>query len=284
MGLVSVRRLPTLVVAFCLLPLLGCGHLFLLPGGEATLTPHAFELTYRDVHIDDGRGPRLHGWYLPAGNDGVTGTVLFLHGNAGNISNHLLSVAWLPGRGFNVLLIDYRGYGASQGQASLPGVAVDVRRALTYLAKREGEGVPLAVFGQSLGGGLAPYAVAGSAQRERVRAVVLDSAFSGFRRIAREKLDAFWLTWPFQVPLSWTVTDDYSAIRYIADLHPIPVLIIHGEADRVVPVEHARTLYAHAQGPKSLWLVPGAGHIQSLWSSSLRKRLAEHLRDKLGGG
>lgn len=261
----------------------GCGHLFLLPDDELVLNPGTLGLAFQEVRIDDGRGPVLHGWYLPAESERVAGTVLFLHGNAQNISNHLLSVDWLPERGFNVLLVDYRDYGASEGVATLPGVANDARRALAYLAEREGEGGPVAVLGQSLGGGLAPYAVAGSPYRSRVEAVTLDSAFAGFRRIAREKLDAFWLTWPMQVPLSWTVSDRYSAERYVADLHPIPVLVIHGKADRIVPVAHARSLYAAAREPRELWLLPETGHIQSLRREDVRDRLAAYLWQKLDG-
>ncbi|MFB6259305.1 MAG: alpha/beta hydrolase, partial [Thiohalorhabdaceae bacterium] len=250
---------------------------------ELVLNPGTLGLAYEEVRIDDGKGPVLKGWYLPAESDRVAGSVLFLHGNAQNVSNHLLSVDWLPERGFNVLLIDYRGYGASEGVATLSGAATDARRALAYLAEREDEGIPLAVLGQSLGGGLAPYAVSGSPYRPRVEAVILDSAFAGFRRIAREKLDAFWLTWPLQVPLSWTISNGYSGVRHVADLSPIPVLVIHGEADRVVPAEHGRSLFAAAREPKALWLVPEAGHIQALRRDKIRDRFAQYLWDRLGG-
>lgn len=283
MGLVPVTRLrvPALL-AFALL-VSGCGRLFLLPAEELVATPEALDIPFREVRIEEGRGPTLHGWYLPARTDRVAGTVLFLHGNAGNVSSHLLSPAWLPDWGFNVLLIDYRGYGASEGEASLSGVAVDSRRALAYLAEREPPDTPLAVFGQSLGASVAPYVVVKSPHRQRVAAVVLDSAFSGFRRIAREKLGSFWLTWPFQTPLSWTVPDNYSARDFITRLHPIPVLIIHGKADEIVPARHARTLFELAKEPKALWLVPGAGHVQALRRAELRERLAGFLWERLDG-
>lgn len=261
----------------------GCGHLFLMPDEERVLNPGTLGVGFEEVRIDDGRGPVLQGWYLPAQSERVAGSVLFLHGNAQNISNHLLSVYWLPERGFNVLLVDYRGYGASGGTATLSGSAADAQRALAYLAEREAQAIPLAVLGQSLGGGLAPCAVARSPHRSRIEAVILDSAFAGFRRIAREKLDAFWFTWPLQVPLSWTVPDEYSAVRYIADLSPIPVLVIHGKADRIVPVDHARSLFAAAEEPRSLWLVPEAGHIQALRREEVRDRLASYLWQRLDG-
>jgi hypothetical protein len=255
----------------------GCGHLFLLPDDDLVLTPATLGLGYETVRIDDGRGPVLHGWYLPAEAGRVAGTVVFLHGNAENISNHLPSVAWMPERGFNVLLVDYRGYGASEGVATLAGAAADARRMLVHAAAREGVGVPLAVLGQSLGGGLAPYTVAGSQVRGRVAAVVLDSAFAGFRRIARDKLGAFWLTWPLQVPLSLTVPDRFSAERHIADLAPIPVLIIQGGADTIVPPANARALHKRARPPRELWRIPDTGHIRALRRQPVRDRLANYL-------
>lgn len=278
-----MRHLRVLLVPLAGLLLAGCGHLFLLPNDELVLNPGTLGLGYESVRIDDGRGPPLHAWYLPAETERVAGSVLFLHGNAQNISNHLPSVAWLPERGFNVLLVDYRGYGASEGTATLAGAAADSRRALAYLAEREGEAMPLAVLGQSLGGSLAPYAVIRSKGRGRVAAVVLDSAFAGFRRIAREKLAGFWLTWPLQVPLAWTVPDDYSARHFVADLSPIPVLILHGTADRIVPTAHARALHARAREPKALWLTDNAVHIRSLRRESTRDRLADYLWRQLAG-
>jgi len=113
--------------------------------------------------------------------------------------------------------------------------------------------------------------------RERIKALIIDSAFSSFRRIAREKLANFWLTWPLQWPLSMTVNDHYSAIDVIADISPIPLLIIHSEHDRVVPVWHAKALYAAARSPKTLWLLPDGGHIQALTHEEVRRRLTQFL-------
>ena len=82
-------------------------------------------------------GSKLHAWFLPA-QGRAKGTVLHLHGNAANVSNHLPLVAWLPPRGFNVLTLDYRGFGRSQGTPSLDGVVDDAAAALEYLRTRTG--------------------------------------------------------------------------------------------------------------------------------------------------
>ena len=85
------------------------------------LTPARIGLAYQDVYLPTPDGVRLHGWYLPAQGE-ARGTLLFLHGNAENISTHIASVYWLPAQHYNVLLIDYRGYGESTGTPTLPGL------------------------------------------------------------------------------------------------------------------------------------------------------------------
>lgn len=274
-----MRRALAALVALLLLP--GCSGLMLLPDRELVLNPGTVGMGYRDVRIPTTDGLSLHGWFLPAETEGEpAATVLFLHGNAENISNHLASVYWLPERGFNVLIFDYRGYGRSEGEADLDGAVADVQSALGYLAEtREDE--PLVVLGQSLGGALAPYAVSRSAYRERVSAVVLDSTFASFRAVAREKLAGFWLTWPFQWPLSWTISDRYEPARYVPALHPIPVLVVHNEGDRIIPVHHGRALYRAAREPKALWILPGGRHVYTFRRPGARDRLVDYLWERV---
>ena len=133
------------------------------------------------------------------------------------------------------------------------------------------------VFGQSLGGSLAITALAASPLRHQVRALVIEGAFTSYRALAREKLADFWLTWPLQAPLALTIDDSYRPIDVIGELAPLPLLIVHGEADRVVPPDHAVALYEAARPPKTLWLVPGAGHIAAFTTSANRAELVAYL-------
>jgi len=110
---------------------------------------------------------------------------------------------------------------------------------------------------------------------------VVESAFSGYRRITREKLADFWLTWPFQYPLSWTVSDEYSPSRTVARISPIPLLIIHGDQDFIVPLHHGQRLFELAREPKQLWIVPGGNHIQAFQSQSYRDRFVAYLKEIL---
>ena len=159
-------------------------------------------------------------------------TVLFLHGNAENISTHIASVAWLPAKGYNVFLFDYRGYGRSAGEPSLPGLHLDTEAALAAVfAMAEVNADRIVVFRQSLGGDVAITALAGSAYRHRIRAMVIEGAFSSYRGIAREKLAGLWLTWPLQWPLSLAMDDQYKPLEAIGRISPVPVLVIHGLVD-----------------------------------------------------
>ncbi len=267
-----------IIIAACLLlSQVACSGLLFYPSGTMVRTPDQVGLLYKDVYFKTSDGVKLHGWYLPAAGKPV-GTILFVHGNAENISTHIFNVAWLPSEGFNVFLFDYRGYGLSAGSPSLPGVHRDFAAALHWLLKR-----PFAaqrgvvVFGQSLGGGIAIYGVAHSDVKSHVRALVVESALSSYRDIAREKLAGFFLTWPLQWPLSYTLSDKYSPIYAIPDIRHIPIVIIHGDHDPVVPIHHGERLYAAANAPKQFWRVKGGGHIQAFAFEKYRKKLVKYL-------
>ncbi len=277
-----MRRGALLVLAGLLLAgTTGCTGLFFLPQRGHVLTPDRVGLQYQDVYFDSRDGVRLHGWWLPAQGEAL-GTVLHLHGNAENISTHIGNVYWLPARGYNVFLLDYRGYGVSLGSPSIEGAQADIDSAMqTLLARADVDRTRIVVFGQSLGGALAIYNVAHSPYRQYVRALIVESAFSSFRAIVREKLADFWLTWPLQYPLSWTVSDDYSPLPVVDRISPIPLLLLHGDRDMIVPLHHSERLYAAAREPKALWVLPGAGHIEALREEARRDRLVAYIRSVL---
>lgn len=264
-----------------LLAVAGCTAIFFQPHRLQVSTPDQLGLAYEDVRFKASDGVDLFGWFLPAKGPAL-GTILQLHGNAENISTHFASLAWMPARGFNVFIFDYRGYGASGGEPSLEGVQLDIDAAMaTLLARSDIDKDCIVIYGQSLGGALAAYYVAHSPHRDRIRALILESTFSDYIDIAREKFADHWITWPFQwIPLL-SVDDRFSPLPAMAKISPIPLLILHGDQDRVVPVHHAQRLYDAALEPKQLWIVPGAGHIQTMATAAQRDRLVAYLREVL---
>lgn len=265
------------ILLFAMLLLAGCTGVFFQPHRQQYLTPDKIGLQYEDVQLTSEDGVKLFAWWLPAQGE-ARGTVLFLHGNAENISTHIGSVHWLPAQHYNVLLLDYRGYGASEGTPTLAGAQLDINAAMAYLLQRNGvDKKRIAILGQSLGGAMGIYYVAHSPYREHIRALISESAFSDYRDIAREKLAAFWLTWPLQWPLSFTIDNDYSPLKVVDKISPIPLLIIHGERDVVAPLHHGEILFAAAREPKEMWVVKDGAHIQAFRRKEYQQRLLEYL-------
>lgn len=271
-----------LLFAGCLAAFPGCDSYFFHPQRALVPNPHLERVHREDVFFETPDGVRLHGWFLRPKGDPL-GTVLFLHGNAENISTHVGSVLWLVTEGYQAFLVDYRGYGRSGGKPDMAGIHIDALAAIDRLFRTEGvDRDRIVVFGQSLGGAVAVYAVANSPHRDRIRGLVIDSAFSGYRRIAREKISGVFLVGLFRAPLALLVTDRYSPERWIGRVRPVPVLVLHGDADEVVPVRHAERLFRLAPEPKQLRIAPGAGHIRALADESVRKRLLSWIDSALG--
>lgn len=275
-----LRCPPAVLLALIMLLWPGCTGLFFHPLDRHLQTPDRLGLTWRDVWFTASDGVRLHGWFLPAAAGAATGTIVFLHGNAENISTHIAAVAWMPAAGLNVFLVDYRGYGRSEGTPTMDGLHRDTAAALAMVGTLDGvDPARVVLFGQSLGGSIAITALAQAPQQQQVRALIVEGAFSGYRQITRDVLSRAWLTWPLQWPLALTVDDSYRPVESIAAIAPTPVLIIHGADDSIVPPAHARALYAAARQPKALWLVPQAGHIAALRSVALQRALVRYLQD-----
>lgn len=259
-----------------LLFLSGCTNLFFLPDKGIRLVPSELGLSYQNLTIPLSEQDSLFAWKLRSSKP-AKGTVVHFHGNAENISTHITGVYWIPASGYDVLTVDYRGYGGSSGKASLSNALSDVASTLRWAACSEEIQKPLFVFGQSIGGALSIRVLADPSVKDLVAGAIFDGSFSSYRKIAREKLAVFWLTTLFRWPLSFLISDRESPERFIASLSPLPVVIAHGEEDGIVPSSHASRLFGAASAPKELWLVPGAGHIESFAEEGLRRKFIESL-------
>jgi uncharacterized protein len=266
------RRTLLFLIALCLF-FSACTNLFFKPGKQHFDSPEVRQHSPRDVYFKSSDGLTLHGWYFKAKEE--RGTIFVCHGDVENISTHVKLDLWLIDAGYNLFIFDYRGYGRSEGAPDVAGINLDAEAAfetLLFTLPRENRD-RIIVFGKSLGGSVAVYTVVHSPYRDRVKALVLDSPFSSFRTIAREKIADSIIGWPFQYPLSWLVNDDYSPVKYIQQLAPIPLVIIHGYKDEIVPSHHGRILYDAAIQPKEFWEFPIPGHVTALSDGQARKRL-----------
>ena len=271
----------TLCIVCLLLALSGCSSLLFYPEPGLPFTPERARLDYRDVTLVTADGLKLHGWWLPVKPGvAVKGTVLHLHGNGGNLAWHLGGSWWLPEQGYQVLMVDYRGYGLSEGEPSLPAIYQDVDAAFKWLDQSpEVQGKPLVLLGQSLGGALAVHYLVEHPQRQQqLKALVLDGVPASYRDVGRFALSTSWLTWPLQVPLSWLVPDGDSAIGSVAQLTGVPKLIYHSLDDPIVPLSNGIRLYQAAPPPRVLQLTRG-GHVQTFADPVWRTVMLRYLDD-----
>lgn len=220
------------------------------PERSLSATPANVGLDYQDVYLTTDDGVRIHAWYVPGES---RTTLLWLHGNAGNISHRVDNIAVLNRlTGLSVLIVDYRGYGLSEGSPSENGLYLDAEAALQYLTSDVGldPAEDIVLFGRSLGVGVA----AEIATRHAVRCVVLESGFTSVIGMARATRSSWMAT--VLMPLIDARYDTLSKVGRIES----PVLFIHGEQDEIVPFSMARELYDAAGEPKRLHGVKGAMH------------------------
>jgi len=218
-------------------------RLVFYPDRQLVATPrHAF-LDFEDVFFETEDGLRLHGWFVPSDEPGDV--LLFFHGNAGNISHRLESIRIFHDMGLSVFIIDYRGYGRSEGRISERGSYKDARAALRYLTEKRGISTEnILYFGRSLGG-----AVAIELARHRLpKAVIVESCFSSITDVGARIYP--WL------PVRLLSRIRYNSIPRVAELD-CPKLFIHSRDDEILPFQLAERLYNAAAEPKQLLEIQG---------------------------
>ena len=252
----------------------GCASHFFQPDQRVYRTPKYYELEYDDVYFDSYDKTPLHAWHIYPRTQSK-GLVFVAHGNAQNLSAHFVGWTWLVEAGYEVFIFDYRGYGKSQGESSIKGSVEDTKAALNYVEKTYKK--PYVAVGQSLGGTMLLNAVY-TRDNKNIKALVIDSTFTGFPGIAKEKMDAIWLTWPFQWIPSLTLTSDYDAKDKIVDVET-PLLFIHGSLDNIISVDASWNLFEKSSAPKEMWIVKNAGHIQGLENTIVQEDFLQYLNE-----
>lgn len=243
---------------------------FFHPDRQVYTTPQQLGTTVHEVFFE-ADGERLHGWWMPAAGS-AKATVVQAHGNAANLTNHAPLVSWLPAAGFHVLAFDYRGFGRSTGTPTLDGVVADTRAALAEARRRAGPArLPLVLLGQSLGGATAIRAAADDAGDD-LRLLIVESAFASYRGIARDASRGTPLSLVAPLAASALPDDARDPVQAIVRLR-LPVLLLHGERDTVIPIEHGERLHAAARSRIDFVRIPGGRHLDALMREDVRTRV-----------
>lgn len=249
-----LRLLLWLLLAYALLVMVACafqGQLLYQPhaGGDAYLvTPRDRGLEYESVTLRTGDDLRLDAWWVPA--QATRGSLLFLHGNAGNISHRLDSIEQFHRLGLSVLILDYRGYGKSEGSPSEAGTALDARSGWRWL--RETADLPpdkIVVFGRSLGAAVAANLARELKGEARPAALILESPFRSVPELAQQ-------LYPI-LPARWLSRFDYDTAAYVAQSEA-PVLVIHSREDDIIPFAEGEAVHEAAPEPKRLLVIGGS--------------------------
>jgi hypothetical protein len=223
--------------------------LIFFPMRELEGTPEDYQLPYENVFFPAADGTRLHGWFVPAARGEVRATLLWFHGNAGNISHRLENLALLHRHlDLSLFIFDYREFGLSAGRISKAGTYEDARGAWTYLVgERRLDPRDILLFGRSLGTALAVFI----ASTEPCLGVVLEAAFTS----SHDMLSRYF---PWGIPAS-LLQSSYDSMSKVGSIQ-VPILFVHAEHDEAIPMDMAKRLYERVQAPKWFYRVPGAGH------------------------
>lgn len=214
------------------------------PAGEWDTTQ--LGLSVEDCFFTTTDNTKLHGWFTPVNNSNKV--LLWFHGNAGNITHRLDNIILFQKYGISTFIIDYRGYGKSRGQPSEQGLYLDAGAAYNFLVQEKGiKAENIIIFGRSLGGGVATQL----ALERDCAGLILESTMASVAAVARK-------VFPL-LPSTAILQTRFDSIKKIRQIQ-VPVLIIHGTQDEILPYQQGQRLFEAANEPKFFYPVPGAGH------------------------
>lgn len=266
----SIVSIAVGYTAIVLLVYLFQHKLIYYPSRGIYYTPSDAGLNYRDVELKTKDNLALHGWFVP--NDSARGTVIFCHGNAGNISGRLETVRTLHRLGLNVLIFDYRGYGKSEGRPTEKGTYRDGEAAWDYVTKNlEIPANRVILMGRSLGGPVAAWVAA----NRNPAALILESTFTRAPDLAAEIYP--WL------PVHRLIRYRYDTQARLDSVN-CPVLVAHSRDDQLIPYHHGRELFEKSRKPKEFLEMEGShggGFIESgeTYVKALDRFLTESLKN-----
>lgn len=229
---------------------IGCGienRFIFFPEKEILETPMDIGLAYEDLYLLTSDGIKINGWFVPF--SGARTTLLWFHGNAGNLSHRVDQLRHIHRQlKLNILMIDYREYGRSEGVVTEKGTYQDALTSYDYLLTRTDiDPKRIVIFGQSLGAAVAVEL----AMQRKVSGLILEAPFTSIKDMARATLP--WL------PIGPLLTTRYDSLSKISRIET-PLLILHGDRDEIVPYSQGQRLFQAAREPKTFYTIAGAGH------------------------
>ncbi len=252
-ALFLTKRILAIAVLIALFDAMGCvSHLVYHPTEDLFQTPSNLGLVYKDVLLESTDGNRIHAWWIPSENPRAT--VIFCHGNGGNIGDRMAHTRVFHNLSLSVLLFDYQGFGQSQGKPSEQGTYDDARATWNFLVNEKK--IPpekIFVFGESLGGAIAIKL----ATEVEPGILFVDSSFTSTYDVAKTHYG-----WVPKFLLRKYLYDSQSRISQVK----APVCIIHSKDDEVIPFAHGKALFKRVRSPKEFVEIRGShngGFIQS---------------------
>lgn len=209
----------------------------------------------REVQLTSADGLHLLAWYVPPTQ--VRSTILYFHGNAGNVADRKGRLEMFARAGYGVLMPEYRGYGGNPGSPSEQAFLADAEVALNFVHSQALDDPAIVVYGESLGTGVA-VALAGKRQ---LQALILDAPYTDIASVAAKRF--------FFLPVRWMLKDTFDSLSRIGDVRA-PVLVMQGAHDGVIPPALGRALFAKAPEPKELWTDPEGNHSDLLERGALK--------------
>lgn len=227
------------------------------PYKTITTTPKDVGLQYEEVTFRAEDEISLHGWFVSG--DTSNPTILYFHGNAGNISGRMETIQLLHKIGLNIFIFDYRGYGKSGGHPSERGTYRDAKAAWNYLLiEREILETNIVVMGRSLGGSIAAWLAA----RETPAASIIESSFTSAAELGADLYP--WL------PVRWMIKYDYNTLGNVKKITS-PVFMAHSTDDQIIPFHHSQELFEAANQPKKFLELKGS-HGSGFWETGIKYR------------
>ncbi len=247
-----------------------------LPSGDIRTSPASAGMTYEEHFFPSHNGNQIHGWFVPAASNENALTILFCHGNAGNISGRVSLISLYHSLGYNVFIFDYQGYGLSEGSPSETNILEDGLAAWDFLTHELG--VPshsVLPVGRSMGGAVAAHIAA----QRNPRALAIESTFTSVPDMAKQTYYIY--------PIDLMARIQLPTIEFVRNFDG-PVMIAHSREDRLIPYEMGRKLYEVA-GPQRFWLELSGDHNEGYiatgkaYGEAYKKFVKSHFADLLPG-